>query len=212
MLVHVELSITTYCQARCPSCLRTSFLNNSNSGFVPKHISLKKIKKMVDNLKHTAYSVELCGELGDPLMHPHIEEIINLFTSNHIEVSVSTNGGLRSDDFYRRLAKNELVTFYFGIDGMDSETNQKYRVDVDWDRAWRNMHSWFSECRKIKRINPAGFWNFIIFDFNKHQIKDVYQYAKEKKIPITFKLNTRPYGYVGDQEYQSIKETINGLK
>ena len=214
MLMFAEISITSYCQAKCPSCLRTKLLFEKAQEFKVQHVELSRIKNAIKNMSGTLRELTLCGEFGDPLMHPDVEEIINFATQYNIRVAVNTNGGLRSTDFFERMAKNESVCFYFGIDGIDAETNQKYRVDVHWERAWKNMNTWFDACRLLNRDSRyIGGWSFLVFDFNKHQILEAYQHAKCNKIPLHIKINRRPnYGYVGDAEYVRLKEMINGLK
>lgn len=213
MRIELEFSITSYCQAGCPSCQRTEILKERNSNFIAKHVSLDKIFKVAKNIPEGTL-VSLCGEYGDPVMHPDVFKIIEVFTERDLFVCIDTNGGLRNEKFYKTLANNKKVNFSFGIDGLDQETNEKYRVGVDFDRAWRNMNTWFSEC-KLKGRKPGtyGQWNFLIFDFNKHIIEDVYHYAKDHDINVMFKINRRlNFGYVGDSEYERLKKKINELK
>jgi MoaA/NifB/PqqE/SkfB family radical SAM enzyme len=214
MQTHLELSITSYCQAKCPSCLRTELLLEKSQDFSVQHVDLARIKTAIKNMAGTVQELTLCGEFGDPLMHPDVEEIISFVTQHNIRTAINTNGGLRAADFFKRLAKNENVSFHFGIDGMDSETSQKYRVDVDWERAWHNMNTWFSECHSLDRdVKYTGGWNLLVFDFNKHQILDIYHYAKENRIPLFIRINRRTsYGYVGDAEYARLRKMINELK
>lgn len=221
MFYQVEMSITTYCQAKCPSCVRTEAINYPESSsfgkfvekFSTQHVDFDDFKVAIENMIGVVNGVLLCGELGDPAMHPDLEHIIEYCVNLGLTVAVNTNGGLRSEDFYRRLAAYKELKFNFGIDGIDAETSQKYRVDVDWNRAWSNMNAWFSECNRLGRdMSKAGEWSFLIFDFNKNQIDAAYDCAREKNIPIIFRLNRRNYAYVGDEEYERIRRKITKLK
>lgn len=197
----IELSITSFCQAKCPSCSRTEIVKRQPGELKVQHVPFDKISNVIKNISADT-TVTLCGEYGDPMMHPDVEQIINLFSENGNNVFVHTNGGLRSPDMYKRLAKLSKVRFSFGIDGLDAETSGKYRIDVDWNRAWENMHAWFES-------GGRGEWFFLIFDFNKHQISHAWNHAQKHNIDITFKVNNRWYGYVGDQEYNRIKKEID---
>lgn len=206
----IELAITSFCQAKCPSCSRTEMLEREPGKLHIQHVPFEKISNVVKNVSSDTV-ITLCGEYGDPMMHPDVEKIITMFHDNGNTVFVHTNGGLRSSDMYRRLAKLRRVRFSFGIDGMDAETSGKYRKEVDWNRAWENMNAWFSECHKHgKTGSMAGEWLFLIFDFNKHQIDDVIAYCEEHNINHQLKLNYRWYGYVGDEEYARIGEYLRG--
>ena len=212
MKKEIELAITSFCQAKCPSCSRTESIKRRPGELDIQHVPFDKISKVVENIPSDAV-ITLCGEYGDPMMHPDVEKIITMFHENGNLVFVHTNGGLRSSDMYRRLAKFSKVRFSFGIDGMDAETNNLYRKEVDWNRAWENMNAWFEECHKHGRSGPqAGEWLFLIFDFNKHQLHDVYEYCQKHNINSQMRINDRWYGYVGDDEYNRIKEIIRGYK
>ena len=203
----LEFLITSYCQAKCPTCLRTELV--AEHKWTPKHTTLEKIKKAIPNI-HKDTTISLCGETGDPLMHPQIDEIIDLFLQNDNWVQIHTNGGLRNIDFYKKYAKDKRVGISWGIDGMDAKTNSKYRIGVDFYKAWEHMNTWFS-------LGGDGHWNYIIFEWNKHQYKDAYNYAKENNIPIEIKINNRIHpievsGYVGDAEFERLRAELNELQ
>ena len=202
----VEFAITTFCQAKCPSCVRTLLIEQGK--LEPYHISADVYKNVANNLVGVDL-VSLCGEAGDPLMHPEIDVIIDCFLEKDIDVYVHTNAGLRDQSFFRKYAKKG-VNFDFGIDGMDAETNNMYRIGVNFNKAWENMHAYFDEL-KLQKIKK-GNWSYIIFSWNKHTIHDVYNYAKSNKIPVKFKINDRTsHGYVGKEEEIRLAEIINGF-
>ena len=207
MKQELEFLVTSYCQASCPTCLRTTLVNQGK--LVPKHTSVEKVKKSIPYIDKEVI-ISLCGETGDPLMHPQIDEIIDLFLENDNWVQIHTNGGLRNIEFYKKYASDRRVSISWGIDGMDAETNSKYRIGVDFNKAWNFMNTWFS-------LGGSGHWNFIIFEWNKHQYKNAFNYAKENNIPIEIKINNRIHpietsGYVGDAEFERIRNELNDLK
>ena len=76
MYREVEFAITTFCQAKCPSCVRTMLVKRNK--LKPYHISADVYKTVANNLTGVNL-VSLCGEAGDPLMHPEIDDIIDCF-------------------------------------------------------------------------------------------------------------------------------------
>lgn len=206
MYREVEFAITTFCQAKCPSCVRTMLVKRNK--LKPYHISADVYKTVANNLTGVNL-VSLCGEAGDPLMHPEIDDIIDCFLEKKLDIYVHTNAGLRDPSFFRKYAKKG-VNFDFGIDGMDAETNNMYRIGVNFDKAWENMHAYFDEVKQTNR--KMGLWSYLIFSWNKHTIHDVYNYAKSNNIPINFKINSRKdVGYVGHEEELRLAEVINGF-
>ncbi len=206
-MLELEFQLTSYCQAKCPTCSRTILLNKGL--LKPEHVEINTFKNIIKKLNPDIV-VTLCGELGDPMMHPDIEEIVELFLQNGNWVQIHTNGALSNKSFYEKYAKDRRVSISWGIDGMDAETNGKYRVGVNFDKAWDNMHTWFTNGGK-------GHWNFIIFRWNKHQLHDAYEYAKSNNIPIEIKINNRIHpmevtGYVGDEEFDRLRRVISELE
>lgn len=191
-----EFSITNHCQAKCPTCNRT----NEESGephpwLVLEHFDIEEFKKIVESewwINRKIAIVKLCGEMGDPCMHPKIEEFVELaFASGAKEVFINTNGGLRQPKWYTHMGERfgKKLSIVFGIDGLDHETNNKYRKGVNTQRAMDNMAAFHA-------AGGRSLWQFIIFDFNAHQLKDYAKLCDQlgyEKHPIW---NTGKYGLI----------------
>lgn len=204
MEYNFEFNITSFCQAKCASCARTINIDK----FTPSHYPLDAFAKTLENLKGVDVGIiTLCGEYGDPMMHPDIEEFIKLATKNY-SVELMTNGGIRNPTFYEHLAKtySPRLNIFFGIDGIDEPTNSLYRKGVDFDKAWDNMNTWFANGGK-------GIWEFLVFTWNQNQIETAHQIAKSKNIPIGFKMNRRMGfpGLIASHESEKIIDKIKTL-
>jgi hypothetical protein len=193
MHYNFEFSITTYCQAVCPSCARTLILNSDTPEKLKvQHMDFAKFKTIVKDEAFPWSMITFCGEHGDPMMHPKIEDFIEEgFTRSGKGVRVCTNGGLRDEELYAKLAKTYIdnkkkLVILFGIDGSTPEVNSKYRVGVDTNRALKNLEAY-------KSNNGVGYWEYLIFDHNWEDIIPATELAKKIKTPIRFKFNTRDY-------------------
>tara|TARA_B100000809_G_scaffold249372_1_gene280651 strand:+ start:170 stop:958 length:789 start_codon:yes stop_codon:yes gene_type:complete len=205
MHYNFEFSITTYCQASCPSCARTLILNSDTPEKLKiQHMDFAKFKTIVKDESFLWGMITFCGEHGDPMMHPQIEEFIDVaFNSSGKGVRVCTNGGLRDEEFYIKLAKKynehpdlkkprKTLVILFGIDGSTHELNNKYRIGVDTDQALKNLKAY-------KRHNGVGYWEYLIFDHNWKDIIPAAELAKKIKTPIRFKFNERVFGKISDK-------------
>ena len=107
MHYNFEFSITTYCQASCPSCARTLILNSDTPEKLKiQHMDLDRFETVVKDNAFSWSMITFCGEHGDPMMHPKIEDFIEVaFNNSGKGVRVCTNGGLRDEYFYAKLAK-----------------------------------------------------------------------------------------------------------
>lgn len=177
--IHFELS--NYCNAACPYCPRecrpepesvlhkdTHFLdfnlikNNFNKDITPNFIA-----------------TNLCGCWGDPLTHPEFLNIIDYFVTEFptIQIKIHTNGGLRSVNFFTKLARTlskskSMCGIIWGLDGLE-DTNHIYRKNVKWEKVQENF-------RAFNSAGGISEWQFIMFPWNVHQIDEAKQRAKEE--------------------------------
>ena len=169
----INAELTNYCNASCPMCPRFDFdLNLIKSITNNSHTTLETIKnsigpKVLSQLKRF-YS---CGVLGDGSMNPEcleIYEYVKRCGNSHL--SLNTNGGARTTDFWKELAKlNVEVTF--SIDGLE-DTNHLYRRNVKWDRLMNNVEAFMS-------AGGEANWDFLIFKHNEHQIEQAKVLSKK---------------------------------
>lgn len=156
----LHLEFTSLCNARCPMCDRTN-----NTVLPLESISLSEIKEwfpesFLKSLRHM-YS---CGNYGDPIVHPECLEICRYFRENDCKVTLHTNGGVRTDDFWKELGKLG-VHVVFAIDGLE-DTNHIYRVGVDWKKLISNVKTFIAN-------GGHAHAAFIMFEHNEHQVDEV---------------------------------------
>ena len=119
----IDVEVSSYCNARCPECVRNfrgwNILKHSEL-----HLDLDKFKYIINKLPNLQH-INFCGNYGDPMMHPNMDDFVNEKYHNII----STNGSIGKLDTFVKLAKKN-VTITFGIDGL-KDTNHIYRQDVN---------------------------------------------------------------------------------
>jgi MoaA/NifB/PqqE/SkfB family radical SAM enzyme len=166
-ITEYQLSITNYCNAACPQCVR-----NVNGGAVNPYMPLKHLPRDVidrafqPDLVKRLRQIFFCGGFGDPTMHPDFLDILADFRRKcpQVWIYIHSNGGTHDADWWQALA--DLIGDYgkvdFGIDGL-ADTNHVYRRNVDWDRLMGNVKAYISRGAKAQ-------WNFLVFRHNQHQI------------------------------------------
>jgi len=85
-------------------------------------------------------SVKLTG--GEPLLHPQIDEMIDIVREEKLNLNIETNGVLCTPDLARRIAGcgNRFVAV--SLDGADAQTHEWVRgVEGSFDDALRGIHN-----------------------------------------------------------------------
>ena len=154
-LVHLEAS--TYCNARCPQCVR-NLCGWNVVDVVEQHLQVDVLAGIMSELPRSITTV-FNGNYGDPMMNPHIVDLVKLCPSR---TSVTTNGSIGKIETFIELAMLG-VEICFSIDGLH-DTNHIYRQDVDWNKIMERASAF---------IDAGGIahWKFVIFKHNAHQVR-----------------------------------------
>jgi MoaA/NifB/PqqE/SkfB family radical SAM enzyme len=178
--------------------------------FPLKHMPFSDFLGCIDQIKSlpSMNLIEFCGDYGDPFQHPDILKMIDHSISEGFDVEISTNGGIYSPKTFRELGEKygKKLTICFSIDGLRRETNERYRIGVDFDLAFNNMLA-------FNKVNPEGaFWHFILFSYNVEEIDDAFSLATEKGLKLKFIVNRRPWKYTLENDVaKKVLEKINNL-
>jgi len=193
-----NFELTTYCNAGCPTCFRTRFLDLLPKPY--KHLTTETFSTFILNnvefFKRNAYDrliAKFCGEIGDPLMNPHLNELTSIAENVFDRVDIYTNGGLKSSKWIRNfLVSYKKAKFVFGIDGLSDETNQIYRINVNTNKALENMFM-ASKYRETR-------WDHTIFEHNHHELLDVIQLAKKHHLDLLCRFNGREFKKIKNED------------
>ncbi len=191
VIKEVQIEISDYCQASCPACAReTDYLYKSKKPKSPYFYKLNTKYITIDEFKswfnkddwQKLRLLEFCGNYDEPTTNPDLLKIIDWILSDDLfskdlVVRISTNGGTRSTQFwkdmgnlcekYRTDSKSSRLIVVWGIDGLE-DTNHIYRINVKWNKLQENFRAFLSS-------GGYGYWQFIYFNHNKHQEKEVEQ-------------------------------------
>jgi MoaA/NifB/PqqE/SkfB family radical SAM enzyme len=166
-ITNIQIETSSMCNAACPQCMREWWGGDYSiikQTYIPTSFYENRIPQHVyDNLE----KINFCGTVGDPCTAPNFIDVCRVIKQKNpaINISISTNGGMRTTKWWSELASvlspTDFVTF--GIDGLE-DTNHIYRVNVRWNKLIANARSF------IKAGGEAE-WQFITFKHNEHQIQ-----------------------------------------
>ncbi len=136
----------------------------------------ESFKKLVDKFKKYLFVVSLY-EIGEPLENKEIVRYIEYAKSKNIGTIISTNLSVERDDsFWESLVNSGLDRMIVAIDGITSETYNKYRRNGDLRLVIHNL----KKIIHFKKLNKKSLdieWQMIDFDWNKDEQADAERYA-----------------------------------
>lgn len=159
--IHVQFIPTNKCNMNCNFC---SCRNRNKSD----ELSLQQISQLCKNLKTLGCkSVTITGG-GEPLMHPNIQNILELFTNNHIKIGLVTNGLLLN-----KLTSIDLKKIKWCRISCSDERNFK-SLDAIIEKAVNNDNNidWAFSYVIGDNFNPDNLNNYIKFA-NEHNFTHV---------------------------------------
>ena len=192
----IDWNLSSYCQAKCPSCPRTNEQTLETSKWLSLvHVDYNDWLKIVQgrNWENTIFTY--CGEHGDPMMHPEITKFVKWGADNSRMVHIHTNGGLRKPEWYVDILNySPHILITFSIDGLSQETNEQYRIGVNWQRSWDNMIA------SIEAKPRQVVWDYIVFEHNWQEIPRVVELAEEYDVRLRMKMNGAYYNRLTNPE------------
>lgn len=178
------IDVSTYCNAACPQCHRNKDDGLGKVDWLKLgHWTLKNIqaaypKKTLKRVR----MVNICGTWGEPMMNPQIYEIAKYFIDNDTEVSIDTNGSLRSNDFWQKMANlGDKLSITFAVDGIDQEMHSFYRQKTVLKTVLDNMSI-------VAASNANVRVHTILFKHNQdcvYQIADMVEQHGAKSMYVT---------------------------
>jgi len=174
---HWHIEISSKCTLRCPRCARQevpdSLINTElDLEFFKRNFTPEFIRDHVEK-------ITFCGDDGDPIYAHDFIKVIEYFKSvKPVSIVIVTNGSYKNEGWWTDLAVNldEHDQIHFSLDGWDQDSNNKYRVNCNWDSIMTGV-------RTVIRLSKCWTsWDAIGFKFNEDKI----DYMKEKAKRLGF--------------------------
>lgn len=177
----IQIELSSVCNALCLGCYRTD-MDNFNKSYPTVPDKQFADPAVIKNLfmspaSKTINKIEFCGTIDEPLVHPKFLDILDMLLEIRpdLRITIHTNGSLRPTKFWQQLAdrlnKFDSYVMQFSIDGL-SDTNHIYRQNTNFDKIIANA-------RAFIEAGGQAEWQYLIFEWNKHQVDEAKQMATE---------------------------------
>lgn len=174
-----NLDIGYRCIIRCPQCVRQK---TTAQGQIKRSFDIENhnFQKIFDFYRS---GITFCGQISDPIYHPNFLNLLKICDGSGKAVRIATNGSGKSMEWWEEAYSYGLGenAWYFGVDGIDKKS-ELYRVGSNFEEVWEAM--------KLGRdLGHNIVWQFIIFEYNEHEIDEAILIAKEEDFSLLF-INT----------------------
>jgi MoaA/NifB/PqqE/SkfB family radical SAM enzyme len=158
------LEITDICNIHCEGCYRQHISGHKPLDQVKEEILFFKKWRNPDN-------VSIAG--GEPLIHPHILDIISFISKNGIKPVVLTNGMALTPELLRELKKVGLFGFTIHIDSRQSRPKWNGKNEEELNQ----LREYYAEM--IAKVGGLSvIFNSTVYPNTLHEIPDVVRWAQ----------------------------------
>jgi MoaA/NifB/PqqE/SkfB family radical SAM enzyme len=166
---YLAIDTTSKCNLECKMCFRSYADVDYNS--VPD-LPAEVLDRLIDELFPTAITLNL-STIGEPLMSPYMDKILDACAAHRVYLSVTTNGTMmRGDEFIRKLT-SVLHHIEISVDSVKAERFKAFRAGASYQKVLQNA----AKLGTIRRALPDPKFNLgfsmTLFRENIEEIPEV---------------------------------------
>ena len=170
--IHIEIS--SKCTLKCPRCPRTELKPEA----LNREISLLEFQQaFTADLLRDVEEITFCGDIGDPIYAKDFLDIVEYIKQSRFttRLVIVTNGSYKDPSWWTDLGEllNNNDTVTFSVDGWDQESNEKYRVNSNFDSIVRGARALRANSNCVMN------WSAIYFNFNEREMQHIQDLAQE---------------------------------
>ena len=187
-LARVYIEPTTACNLSCSACVRRSW--NEPEGYM----DIGLYRQLADALGQvpTLRSMAFWG-IGEPLLHPHIAEMVQLAHKLGAKTEIITNGLLLSRSVADALVEAGLDTLVVSIDGASAQTQAEIRSGADLRLVEQNINSLHQSRYAHRLAGPEVGIEFVVSRRNVAELPNLRRLAFSLGATFIVLSNVLPY-------------------
>ncbi|WP_419785047.1 radical SAM/SPASM domain-containing protein [Pseudodesulfovibrio sp.] len=158
--------ITERCNYRCTMC----------NGSIDRGLTMQQIQQLEPLLPFASESTLLGGE---PLLHPNISEILNLWGKYDIRTAFITNASMLTPDIARCIVENGVERVTVSIDAASPKTYSNIRIGGNFFKVLKNIATLTKEKIKARATQPRITFNYVAMRQNIDELVKLVEIASE---------------------------------
>ncbi len=155
------------CNLRCPACFTGAGIKGRAKGYA----RLELFEKLLDELGDRLLFVEPF-KWGDPLLHPHIADMVAMAYRRGVGTTISTNFSMPvDDDRIDALVRSGLAVLGVPLDGATQASYEQYRRGGDIEVVFNNVRRVNAAKERLCSPYPRIAWAYHVFPHNRHEVE-----------------------------------------
>jgi radical SAM protein with 4Fe4S-binding SPASM domain len=170
----IAVEPTTSCNLRCPECPSGLRSFTRPTGMMTNDTLAKLLEEVHEYLLYMTLYFQ-----GEPYLNPQFFQVVRQANEHHIYTTTSTNGHFLTPQVAEETVACGLNRLIVSMDGTDQDTYAKYRIGGNLDKVKEGIRNLIAARKKLWKHNPNIILQFILFEHNVHQQREVQQLASE---------------------------------
>lgn len=160
------VDVNSSCNLQCPYCPTG---NRRQSGRSSTLIDVSAVKSLIDEMGDYLVTANLYN-WGEPLLHPDIAQMVNLFHERGIATIVSSNMNIKNTKVLEELCDAGLDWLVVSLSGATQDTYQLYHRGGRLERVLENTGHLLAYRNGMRSKRPCVEWKYLVFGHNVHEV------------------------------------------
>lgn len=182
----VYMDIGNKCNGMCKYCLTGSLNRMGKTKDIPPYfMDEKEFERMATHMRDCGMITPDCMfriyNWYEPMLNPHLPEIINYLNKTNFKLDMSTNASVLPD-FNRIESCSCMCGLLFSMPGFSQKSYDRMH-GFDFEKVKSNIRTIMKEFR-AKGFKGDAYINFHLYQFNFHEAREAKAFADELGIRL----------------------------
>ncbi len=181
--VAIKIDISPLCNLRCTICVHAEPNGNplleKQEFHAPHKMSVERFRRIIEEIKGKVSAVSLYY-LGDPLVHPDLDEMCRIARDASLNVHLSTNFSFNwSDERVQHFVESGVTHLTVCVDGLSQAKYEKTRVGGRIEWVLRNLKRTVRHRALRRQIFPRIEVQYVKFRHNEDEVDDARKLCRD---------------------------------
>ena len=174
----IAVDITGFCNAKCKYCPAGNDLTNKGK-FVTLETFENILKKLIEYKMYTPSSDFNIYCLGEPLLHPEINDILKILAKYGISITISTNASYIPQ--FDRESLKVVKRFLISMPGFSQESYDRIH-GFNFEKIKENVVKLRNQIRELSDGKIPFDMSYHIYQFNESEMVPAKRFCEENEI------------------------------